>query len=109
MVTDPLNSSYAASHWTSATSSVKGVPRPEPAATQLRAFGATLRLIRTDAQMTQEQLAHAAGVGRSYVGEDENGVRNPTLTTVWQLAAALQVSPRSFFPHVSRDGPLSSR
>jgi transcriptional regulator with XRE-family HTH domain len=83
--------------------SVERVPRREPAATQLRAFGATLRLIRTDAQMTQEQLAHAAGVGRSYVGEVENGVRNPTLTTIWQLAAALKVSPRSFFPQVERE------
>jgi transcriptional regulator with XRE-family HTH domain len=76
------------------------VQRPEPDATQLRAFGATLRLIRADAGMTQEQLAHAAGVGRTYIGEAENGIRNPTLTTIWQLAGALRVSPRSFFPHV---------
>jgi DNA-binding XRE family transcriptional regulator len=79
---------------------VERVQRPEPDATQLRAFGATLRLIRTDAGMTQEQLAHTAGVGRTYIGEAENGVRNPTLTTIWQLATALKVSPRSFFPHV---------
>nr|WP_230322770.1 helix-turn-helix transcriptional regulator [Cellulomonas hominis] len=77
--------------------------RQEPEATQLRAFGATLRLIRTDAGLTQEQLAHAAGVGRTYIGEAENGVRNPTLTTIWQLAVALHVSPRSFFPHVEHE------
>lgn len=34
--------------------------------------------------------------------EAENGVRNPTLTTIWQLAAALRVSTRSFFPHVEQ-------
>jgi len=81
------------------------VPRQDHEATQLRAFGATLRLIRTNAGMTQEQLAHAAGVGRTYVGEAETGVRNPTLTTIWQLAAALHVSPRSFFPHIEPDDP----
>lgn len=85
--------------------SVERVQRQEPDATQLRAFGATLRLIRTDAGLTQEQLAHAAGVGRTYIGEAENGVRNPTLTTIWQLAAALRVSPRSFFPHVEHEEP----
>jgi transcriptional regulator with XRE-family HTH domain len=84
------------------------VQRQEPEATQLRAFGATLRLIRTDAGLTQEQLAHAAGVGRTYVGEVETGVRNPTLTTIWQLAVALRVSPRSFFPHVEPEDPGTS-
>ncbi|WP_282945833.1 helix-turn-helix domain-containing protein [Cellulomonas endometrii] len=79
--------------------------RQEPEATQLRAFGATLRLIRTDAGLTQEQLGHAAGVGRTYIGEAETGVRNPTLTTIWQLAAALHVSPRSFFPYVEPQDP----
>jgi DNA-binding XRE family transcriptional regulator len=85
--------------------SVERVQRQEPEATQLRAFGATLRLIRTDAGLTQEQLAHAAGVGRTYIGEVETGVRNPTLSTIWQLSRALRVSPRSFFPHVESQDP----
>lgn len=79
--------------------------RPEPDATQLRAFGATLQLIKTNAGMTQEQLAHAAGVGRTYIGEVEIGIRNPTLTTIWHLAAALHVFPRPFFPHVEANEP----
>lgn len=58
--------------------------------------------------MTQEQLAHAAGVGRTYIGEAENGVRNPTFTTIWRLALALRISPRSFFPHVETDEPPRS-
>jgi transcriptional regulator with XRE-family HTH domain len=33
----------------------------------------------------------------------ETGVRNPTLTSIWQLAGALHVSPRSFFPHVEAE------
>lgn len=80
--------------------SVERVPREELSATQLRAFGATLRLIRTDAGLTQEQLGNASGLRRTYVGEIETGERNPTVVTIWKLASALRVSPRSFFPHV---------
>lgn len=63
-------------------------------------FGATLRLIRLDAGMTQLELGNAAGMGRTYINELETGGRNPTLVAIWQLATALGVSPRSFFPHV---------
>lgn len=97
------DSTHRGSKPTLSAPSVKRVQRQEPEATQLRAFGATLRLIRTNAGLTQEQLAHVAGVGRTYIGEVETGVRNPTLTTIWQLAGALHVSPRSFFPHVETE------
>ncbi|MCG7286390.1 helix-turn-helix domain-containing protein [Cellulomonas sp. ACRRI] len=79
------------------------MPRQDPEAAKLRAFGATLRLIRLDAGLTQEQLAHRAGVGRTYIGDVEVGSRNPTLTSIWQIAEALRVSPRSFFPHVETE------
>lgn len=65
---------------------------------QRLAFGASLRLIRTNAGLTQEELAHAAGLDRTYIGQVENGRRNLSLKAVWQLADALQVSPRAFFP-----------
>jgi transcriptional regulator with XRE-family HTH domain len=48
--------------------------------------------------MTQEELAHAAGLDRTYIGQVENGRRNLSLKAVWQLADALGVSPRAFFP-----------
>ena len=82
------------------------MPREEPAASQLAVFGVTLRLIRLDAGMTQLDLGNAAGMGRTYITELETGERNPTLLAIWQLATALGVSPRSFFPHVERPDPL---
>jgi transcriptional regulator with XRE-family HTH domain len=88
------------------------VHREEPSASQLAVFGATLRLIRLDAGMTQLQLGNAAGMRRTYITELETGERNPTLVAVWQLATALGVSPRSFFPHVESadtDPPLPRR
>lgn len=41
--------------------------------------------------MTQEALAHRAGVHRSYVGSLETGGRNPSLETIARLAVALGV------------------
>ncbi|NTW38633.1 MAG: helix-turn-helix transcriptional regulator [Cellulomonadaceae bacterium] len=73
---------------------------PEPARQQAQrlAFGASLRLIRANAGLTQEQVAHAAGLDRTYIGSVENGRRNLSLQAIWQLADALGVSPRAFFP-----------
>ncbi|WP_200941600.1 helix-turn-helix domain-containing protein [Cellulomonas sp. Leaf395] len=61
------------------------------------AFGATLRHLRTEAGLSQENLGRAAGLERAYVGHLENGRRNLSLRTMWQLADALHVTPDQFF------------
>ena len=43
--------------------------------------------------MSQEQLAHKAGLHRSYISDIERGARNPSLSTVSRLATALDLSP----------------
>lgn len=60
---------------------------------ELVAFGVRLATLRNDAGLSQEQLAHAAGVERAYVSSAETGRRNSTLTTIYKLAAALDVDP----------------
>jgi transcriptional regulator with XRE-family HTH domain len=84
--------------------SVKRVPIPAREQAQRLSFGASLRLIRANAGLTQEELAHAAGLDRTYIGSVENGRRNLSLKAMWQLADALAVSPRAFFP-VREDDP----
>ena len=59
---------------------------------RLRAFGEALRALRDDVELSQEGLASAAGLDRTYVGGLERGERNPTLKVVWALAEALGVS-----------------
>lgn len=39
--------------------------------------------------LSQEQLAHLAGLDRSYVGQVERGERNITLDNIYRLANAL--------------------
>lgn len=54
-------------------------------------FGAALREWRLRQQLTQEQLAERSGLSYKFIGEVERGRGNPTLTTMAQLARALDV------------------
>lgn len=53
------------------------------------AFAKLLREHREAKGMSQEKLAHAAGLHRTYVGLIERGERNPTLDSAHALARAL--------------------
>ncbi len=53
------------------------------------AFGRALRQRRTDAGLTQEQLALEAGLGRVFVSWLETGKKQPTFQTMLKLAGAL--------------------
>lgn len=51
--------------------------------------------------ITQEQLAHAAGLDRSFYVEVETGKHSIALDRVFDLAAALRVSARDLVPDTS--------
>lgn len=57
------------------------------------AFGRVLRDERKRAGLTQEQLALMCGYQRNYVSLLERGIHQPTLRTVFDLAAALDCDP----------------
>jgi len=58
-----------------------------------RAFGAVLRAARTDAGITQEQLAEFAHMDRTYPSLIERGLRQPTIGRVIAVADALRIEP----------------
>jgi len=60
-------------------------------------LGARLRAIRTERELSQEQLGQMIKVNRNFVGEVERGKQNICLDNILQLARALKVSPRDFF------------
>jgi transcriptional regulator with XRE-family HTH domain len=61
------------------------------------AFGRRIRTLRAARGISQEQLADAAGVHRTYVSSLERGQRNVGLDNIYGLADALGVSPSKLF------------
>jgi transcriptional regulator with XRE-family HTH domain len=60
---------------------------------ELVAFGRRLCELREAAGMTQEALAHAAGLHWTYVGQVERGERNLSYKNVLKLARGLGLEP----------------
>jgi transcriptional regulator with XRE-family HTH domain len=61
--------------------------------TTLRAFGDRVRRRRAELGMSQEGLAEASGLHRTYVGSLERGERNVALVNLLRLAGALAIEP----------------
>ncbi len=53
------------------------------------AFGKAVQEIRISREMTQEDLASATGLHRTYVSDLERGVRNTSLNNAKRIAEAL--------------------
>jgi transcriptional regulator with XRE-family HTH domain len=56
-------------------------------------IGATVRRLRKQRSMTQEDLAWRAGVNTTVVGRLERGERDPRLSTITAVARGLDVKP----------------
>jgi transcriptional regulator with XRE-family HTH domain len=70
------------------------VPRPSPRyarTSELLAFGRVVRVRRLALGMSQETLAHIAGIDRSYMSSVERGTQNIGLVLASQIARALGV------------------
>lgn len=59
----------------------------------LRRFATNLVRLRRERGLSQEELAHRAGIDRTFVSGCERLVRNPTLTTLEKIARGLEVDP----------------
>jgi transcriptional regulator with XRE-family HTH domain len=53
--------------------------------------GSNIRRIRQNARLSQEELAEAAGINRTYLSQLENGHSSPTLDVLERIARALDV------------------
>ena len=54
--------------------------------------GRNVKRVRQEKGLTQEQLAEVSGFSQQYISGLEQGRRNPTVVTVYELATALGVN-----------------
>jgi transcriptional regulator with XRE-family HTH domain len=54
--------------------------------------GRNVKRVRQDKGLTQEQLAERSGFSQQYISGLEQGRRNPTIVSIYELATALGVS-----------------
>ena len=66
----------------------------------LRGFGAAVRKLRDDKELTQEQLAEFSDMHVTYISQIERGIKNLSLFNVLRVAHALGVSPTELFATV---------
>ncbi len=60
-------------------------------------LGSNVRRLRDSKGWSQERLSEESGLHRTYISGIERGVRNPTVSIVAQVAAALAVSAAMLF------------
>ena len=74
--------------------------------TFLMNIGQAIQLARSKRQMTQAMLAKRAGISVSYLSMLERGRRDPPLSTLKQIAAALAMPLEILFFLGAEDGQL---
>ncbi len=55
-------------------------------------YGRNVERVRQEKGLTQEQLAELSGFSQQYISGLEQGRRNPTIVSLYELATALGVS-----------------
>jgi transcriptional regulator with XRE-family HTH domain len=63
-------------------------------------FGRVLRELRESNNISQEKLAEYCDLDRTYISLLERGLRQPTITTLFKLSKALNISPSDFIKKV---------
>ena len=66
-------------------------------------FGQILRKLRIESKLTQSELAGRSDLDRTFISLLERGERQPTLSSIFKLAHALNVSPVTIIQKVERE------
>lgn len=67
--------------------------RPSRNTLLLQALGAALKERRGELNLTQEDVAGSAEIDRPFVTLIESARKQPTVSVLWRLAAAVQLTP----------------
>jgi len=70
---------------------------PDKNCNDLACFGRKIRELRTIKSISQEELAWACELDRTYISGIERGIRNPSLKNIIKIANALNIKPSVLF------------
>ena len=70
-------------------------------------IGTVLRRLRKQAHLSQEQLGFEAGLERNFISMLELGQRQPTLTTIEKISAALKITASELVAQVEAESTHS--
>jgi len=59
----------------------------------LKAIGGTIRELRKELGISQEELAHRSSIDRSHMGKIERGERNVSVVNIIRISRALDCAP----------------
>ena len=62
-----------------------------------RAMGLLIRKLRKERGLSQDVLSGLAGIGRSHLAMIETGNKNASVETLWNIAAAMDMSISELF------------
>jgi transcriptional regulator with XRE-family HTH domain len=65
-------------------------------------FGKVLRELREAKNISQEKLAEYCELDRTYISLLERGLRQPTITTLFKVAKALDIAPSELIEEVKK-------
>ena len=69
-----------------------------------KVFSQNLRRLRLERGLSQEELAHRAGIDRTYVSALERGVYSASITMLAKLAVVLEAEPSQLLDNVPKRG-----
>jgi transcriptional regulator with XRE-family HTH domain len=70
-----------------------------------KSFGRILKTLREERQISQERLAELSDLDRTFISMLERGLRQPSLTTLFLLCRALEVSPSEVISKLEKSEP----
>ncbi|GAA4266939.1 helix-turn-helix transcriptional regulator [Frondihabitans peucedani] len=76
---------------------------PQPSSEAARLFGERVRDERLRLGLSQDEVAHLAGMNVSNYGKIERGIGNPVLHTIVRLGTVLGVDPAVFVTGIGAD------
>lgn len=74
-----------------------------------KSLGLTIKALRREQHISQEELAHRAGLHRTYVADVERGSRNISLESIAKLSVALGTTIAGLFAYPTKNAYMKFR